>query len=120
MENWTLTWIKLTSVEEVSQLQDGIPGVYRFSYLHENGNYYVCYVGQSKDIKKRLLEHLSDAEPNTRLKTYLKSERCFFRYAQITKQYVCDAVERQAYKYYQPSCNQAEPSGRDDVKGNLT
>ena len=119
MENWKLEWTKLTSVDEVSGLKDSISGVYRLSYLHDNGNYYVFYVGQSEDIKSRLLKHMGNDELNARLKVFLKSQKCFFRYAKITQEYVRSAVERQAYKYYQPECNQVEPSGKDDVKGNL-
>ena len=120
MENWTLTWTKLTSIKDTSNLSHGIPGVYRLSYLDENGSYYVFYVGQATDIKKRLLEHQSDSETNVRIKNYLSSKKCFFRYAKITQDYVRNAVERQTYKYYQPSCNDKEPEGRDDIQGNLT
>jgi len=38
----------------------------------------------------------------------------------MPKSYIRDAAERQMYKQYEPSCNEKEPDGRDDVKVNLT
>ncbi|MBU1260062.1 MAG: GIY-YIG nuclease family protein [Planctomycetes bacterium] len=122
MENWTLTWTKLTELSgsSVKKLADNLQGVYRFSYKAENGNYYVFYVGKAEDIKKRLLEHLSSSEQNVGIKDYLATKECFFRYANITKDYIRNATERQMYRQYEPSCNGKEPEGRDDVKVNLT
>ena len=122
MENWTLTWMKLTALfdNSVKALADNLAGVYRFSYLAEDGSYYVFYVGKAEDIKKRLLEHLSSSEKNVCIKNYLASKKCFFRYAKITKAYIRDAAEKQMYKQYEPSCNEKEPEGRDDIKVNLS
>lgn len=122
MENWTLTWTKLTELSDstVKTLTNNVAGVYRLSYLADDGSYYIFYVGQSEDIRKRLLEHLSSNEQNVCIKNYLASKKCFFRYAKITKSYIRDAAERQMYKQYEPSCNEKEPEGRDDVKVNLT
>lgn len=122
MENWTLTWTKLTELIESSirGLGDNLPGAYRLSYKADDGNYYVFYVGKSEDIKKRLLEHVSSEEKNVCIKNYLSTKKCFFRYAQITKEHIRDAAERQMYKQYEPSCNEKEPQGRDDVRVNLT
>lgn len=122
MENWTLTWTRLTKLLDsfVRELSDDMPGVYRFSYKAEDGNYYVFYVGQAENIKRRLSEHLSSSEQNVCVKNYLATKECFFRYAKITKGYIRDATERQMYKQYEPSCNDKEPAGSDDVKVNLT
>lgn len=122
MENWTLTWTQLAELSDISvkKLADNLAGVYRFSYKADDGNYYVFYVGKAEDIKKRLLEHLSSSEQNVCIKNYLATKKCFFRYAKITKDYIRDAAEKQMYKQYEPSCNDKEPEGRDDVKVNLT
>ena len=55
MENWTLTWMKLTALfdNSVKALADNLAGACRFSYLAEDGSYYVFYVGKEEDIKKR-------------------------------------------------------------------
>ncbi len=122
MENWVLTWTKLTELSNsfVKKLADNLPGIYRFSYKADDGNYYVFYVGKAEDIKKRLTKHLSPSEQNICIKNYLATKKCFFRYAKITKDYIRDAAERQMYKRYEPNCNDKEPDGRDDVKVNLT
>ncbi len=120
MEKWTLKWTGLTPIEEISSLDDGITGVYRLSYKHDEDNYYVFYVGQSEDIKHRLLEHKSSDETNVCIKNYISTKQCFFRYATITRAHVRNAIEKQAFKYYQPTCNENEPTGRDDVAGNLS
>lgn len=122
MENWTLTWTKLTVANETAAkaVGDNLAGVYRLSYLADNGSYYIFYVGQSEDIRKRLLEHLLSNEKNACVKNYLATKKCFFRYAKVTKNYIRDAVEKQMYKQYEPSCNEQEPEGRDDVRVNLS
>jgi len=123
MENWILTWTKLTSLDEksVEALPNDLPGVYRLSYKADDANYYVFYVGKAEDIKTRLLQHLSPNENNVCIKNYLSTKGCFFRYAKITKAaYIREAAERQMYKQYEPTCNEKEPEGRDDVKVNLT
>lgn len=122
MENWKLTWTKLTEFnkDSIESLLDDLPGVYRLSYYKEDDkNYYVFYIGQSKDIKKRFLEHLSENGENICIKNFLATEKCFFKYAKITKDYIRNAAERQMYKHYVPSCNSIEPEGRDDVRVNL-
>ena len=122
MENWTLTWTKLTSLDNpsIDTLPDSLPGVYRLSYKAEDDNYYVFYIGKAEDIKIRLLQHLSSSETNVCIKNYIGTKDCFFRYAKITKSYIRDAAEKQMYKQYEPTCNDKEPEGRDDVKVNLT
>lgn len=122
MENWTLTWTRLAAASEINinAIGEDLAGVYRLSYLADNGDYYVFYVGQSENIKKRLLEHLSSKEENVCMRNYLTTKKCFFRYAKVTKSYIRDAAEKQMYKRYEPSCNELEPTGRNDVKVNLT
>jgi excinuclease UvrABC nuclease subunit len=121
MENWTLTWTKLTLLDKASldKIPDELAGIYRLSYKGDDDGIYVFYVGQALDIKTRLLQHLSPAELNEKIKYYL-TKQCYFRYAQINKDYIRDAAEKQMYKQYQPPCNEKEPQGRDDVKVNLT
>jgi excinuclease UvrABC nuclease subunit len=122
MENWTLTWTKLTKLNEplIKELKDGIPGVYRLSYKAAEDNYYVFYVGQADDIKQRLLQHISSYETNECIKDHFRTKECFFRYAKIIKDYIRDATERKVYKEYGPKCNYQEPQGRLDINVNLT
>jgi len=121
MENWTLTWTKLLKLDEtlIGQIPDNLPGVYRLSYKDPDGNYYVFYVGKSDDIKRRLMEHISDSEQNACIRGYLTSTECYFRYAKVMRQEVRDSGERQMYRHYKPTCNEKEPEGKDDIQVNL-
>lgn len=122
MENWELTWTKLVlfNKESIESLPNDLPGVYRLSYEADDGDRYVFYVGQSENIRDRLLEHLSSDEENVCIKNYLSTKKCFFRYAEISEASIRNATERQTYKHYEPACNDKEPEGRDDIKLNLS
>lgn len=123
MENWTLSWTKLEELTAITvrKLSDNISGVYRLSYKHADGNYYIFYVGKSANsIKERLLQHLSETETNVCVANYISKEKCYFRYAQITNEEVRSATERQAFNFYQPSCNEIQPVGREDIQVNLS
>lgn len=48
--------------EQVEALRPGQPGVYGFFQQQQNGRAWV-YVGESDDIRRRLLEHLNGDNP---------------------------------------------------------
>lgn len=79
-------------------------GVYRLIYKGTD-NYYVFYVGQANDLKRRLLEHLADSEPNACIKRYLKNYATYFRFIKVTLQSDRDRVEGEQISEYKPSCN---------------
>lgn len=122
MESWELTWTKLAALNpaEVNKIADSIKGVYRLSYKSDDGKFYVFYVGQSEDLKKKFLEHLAENEQNEGIKHNVSLGKCFFRYAQVSQDYIRSAAEKQMFKHYQPHWNKKEPEGRDDVVVNLT
>ena len=79
-------------------------GVYRL--INKDGDkYYVFYVGQSNDLERRLLEHLSPNEIDTCIKRYLLDYDCFFRFKEINSASERDRVEQEQIKKYNPSCN---------------
>ncbi len=122
MEKWVLNWSRLLPLDHSSlnDLPDNLIGVYRLSYQAKDGKKYIFYVGKSDhSIKDRILGHLSDEETNVCIKNYLKSKTCFFKYSIISRDYIRSSAERQAYRHYQPSCNEREPEGRDDIEVNL-
>jgi excinuclease UvrABC nuclease subunit len=122
MEKWTLYWTKLIQLtsENLDDIPENIPGVYRLSYKHPtDGNYYVFYVGKSENIKRRLLEHIAPEEVNEGIKLFVNSKICYFKYAQVSEDYIRSAAERQMYKHYEPTYNRVEPEGREDVEVNL-
>ena len=120
METWELTWTKLTVLDpdSISNIDDGIPGVYRLSYLNEDSHYYVFYVGQSENIKQRLSDYLSGNDDNVCIKNYIDSKKCYFRYAQVSEKEIRNAIERFIYKKYEPTCNNVLPEGKD-IRVNL-
>lgn len=79
-------------------------GVYRLIHK-ENENFYVFYVGQSNDLKRRLLEHLCPSEPDKCIKRHLRDYTCYFRFTEIASQPERDKVERQQIDEYKPTCN---------------
>ncbi len=121
MENWTLTWTNLITLnrDSANEIPENLPGVYRLSYKGDDGKYYVFYVGQATDIKSRLLQHLSDSESNMCIRNYLTRE-CSFRYAKVINENVRNSAERQMYNYYEPSCNERKPDGNDEIQVNLS
>lgn len=128
MKNWRIKWSKLYRLEKESveaTVSNNLPGVYRFSYEESDGNRYIFYVGQSEDVKNRILQHILPTndpvdKENECIEYFLNTKNCFFKYAKIIRKNVRDATERQAYKYYQPACNKREPEGGEDIKVNLT
>lgn len=122
MNKWTLTWTKLIPLdrESMQSIPDDVAGVYRLSYKKaDNGGFYVFYVGRAEDIKQRLNQHLSNEE-NVCIKNYLDRKECSFRYAEITKEDIRKAAERQLYNYYEPFCNEQRPEGEMNISINFS
>ena|ERR1035437_5379344 len=119
MENWTLIWTKLTSLKKtnINTIPTKTAGAYRLSYKHEDGNYYIYFVGESADLRKTLMEHL-DNEVNACLLSYNNYDR-FFRYAIISEEYVRKATIGVMYNNYKPACNEVIPLFREDIIVNL-
>ena len=79
-------------------------GVYRL--INKSGDkYYVFYVGQSDNLERRLLEHLSRSEPDACIKRHLRDYDCSFRFIEISSSTERDRVEREQIQEYNPDCN---------------
>jgi excinuclease UvrABC nuclease subunit len=79
-------------------------GVYRLSYKKDD-KYYVFYVGQSNNLQRRLLEHLSASETDLCIKRHLRDYDCFFRFIEISSLDERSRVEREQINEYDPDCN---------------
>lgn len=90
-----------TNVQKYASL---ISGVYRLIYK-QGEKYYVFYVGQSNDLKRRLLEHLSSSETDSCIRRHLRDHNCFFRFIEISSLEERNRVEREQIAEYSPSCN---------------
>lgn len=112
MEEWTLTWSRLSLITQAAPLlTPNLAGVYRLSYRSSDGNIYVFYVGQANDLRARINQHLSSNETNLCIRKMLTSYTCYVRYARIDRPSVRDGAELFLYHYFSPSCNLTEPTG---------
>lgn len=124
MERKDVTWSPLFHLdkERIEKIPVNSKGVYRLSSKNESdGKYYVFYVGESEDLKKELLNHISDNEENICIKNFVGATKlqCAFRYSIIDELEFRMAFVRMAYNLYQPVCNTSLPDGRDDIEINL-
>jgi len=78
-------------------------GIYRLLIKNR-----IFYIGQGKNIQKRLLEHLGTREQNRCLKKYLKNYSCLFRFAELNSVEDILQTERDQILKYKPPCNIAE------------
>ncbi len=82
------------------------PGVYRLSYLSNDGERYVFYVGQAKNLEERLLDHLRPSDPNSCIRGFLSGKfECFFRFQVIWTASERDRIETEEIDRYKPRCN---------------
>lgn len=93
-------------------------GVYLLWVKLKNGKWRCFYAGQAKDLKARLLDHLSDDEENRCIKENVTKYICGFEYAEVSKQTDRDGIEKYLYNHYSPKCNQTEPGG-EPIEVNL-
>ena len=106
-----LTWTNLTPLakEKVGEADESA-GVYRLSYYCEKDEKYrVYYVGQSKNLRSRLSDHLPNNEEDECCEKYLGKYDCYFRTALISKQSDRDGAEVALYDYYKPKCVERKP-----------
>lgn len=88
-------------------------GIYRLMRAQKDG-YGIFYVGESDNLQRRLLEHLSDEEDNDCIKKRLK-DIAYFRFALLDDENNRLCAESYLYREYGvngngPTCNKKEPS----------
>ncbi len=102
MNKWTQRFEYIESY--VESYAPELAGVYRLIY-NLGDKYYVFYVGQSNNLRRRLREHLDVSESDSCIKKHLQGYRCFFRYVEIDSQEERNKVEAQSIEEYNPTCN---------------
>jgi excinuclease UvrABC nuclease subunit len=85
-------------------------GVYTLWVQYKGGRWGCYYVGKAENIKKRLLEHLSNEEENECIINNRKFI-CGFMWNQITAEKERAGVEKYLYDKLKPECNQIDPGG---------
>jgi len=106
--NWT--WVK--PYEDYNQSK--VPssgGVYEILVKHEDDKYYRYYVGSSDNLNRRYGDHLSQGEPNPKIKEGLKKYTCAFDYYVINNESTRENIENWLYNHNKYSWNDCEPSG---------
>ena len=95
--------------DQIKQIAHDKGGIYRLS----NKKVGIFYVGQSDNLKSRLLEHLSDKEENNCIKKKLEFQ-AYFRYALLESEKDRLCAESFMYQNYKKEkeceCNDKEPS----------
>lgn len=99
------------------------PGVYELRLDGEmieypDGRCQTFYIGSGKNLKKRLLHHLSPNSKNGRIKRFVKEKSCVFRYFQAPQGWVRE--EKSLYNLFvttfggPPVCNRVSPKVSGD------
>jgi hypothetical protein len=97
----------------VSNVEDSAPrdaGVYKLFYIVANRPR-VFYVHQADNLRRALLSHLSDTEPNVCIRRSFWYYTCYFKFAGVASQSERDGAVRALYDHYKPLCNTVPPKG---------
>lgn len=86
-------------------------GVYLLWVRLKNEEWRCYYVGQANNLQQRLLDHMSDDEPNECIRDYVSKYISGFEYAKVGKQGDRDGIEKFLYDHYKPECNKSDPGG---------
>lgn len=98
------------------------PGVYELR-LDSNGIEYptgwcqVFYIGSGKNLRRRLLSHLSSSSKNGGVKKFINEKNCAFRYVQLPQGQGWEREEKRFFNFFvatfgdSPLCNHVSPKG---------
>jgi len=85
-------------------------GVYIIRVMLTNGDWQRIYVGQAKNLRERLLDHLQDSEPNKCLRDHVKQYKLYYAWIEISRQDDRNREEAAKINKYNPECNKQKPS----------
>ena len=112
MVKLTLEWsdFHYHTVSNVEIFAPRDAGVYRLFYFVANRSQ-LFYIGQTENLRNKLLNHLSDTEPNVCIRRHFWYYTCCFQFACVASQSERDGAERALYDHYRPPCNTVPPQG---------
>jgi len=98
------------------------PGVYELRLVNSkidypNGSCEIFYIGSGKNLRKRLLSHLSSSSKNGGIKELIKENSCAFRYVQLPQRQGWGGEEKRFFNFFvaafgdSPLCNHVSPKG---------
>lgn len=98
------------------------PGLYELHLTdgrieYPKGTSQIFYIGSAKNLRKRLLDHLSKSSKNNGIKRLIMEKSCVFRYLQVHKGWIRE--EKSFYNLFvttfgaPPVCNHVSPKGEE-------
>jgi excinuclease UvrABC nuclease subunit len=103
------------TTENVQSYAPESSGVYILLVRKESGKCKRYYIGQAKNLKERLLDHLAATEENECIKNKVKDKVVGFRFAKVGRQSERDGIEKFLYDKIDPKCNKEDPGGEPIV-----
>ncbi len=99
------------------------PGVYELRLDDDRVEYpegycQTYYIGSAKNLRKRLLDHLSQNSKNDGIKRFVAEKSCAFRYLQVSKEWIRE--EKNFYNLFittygdSPVCNHVSPKASEN------
>jgi RNA polymerase sigma-54 factor len=99
------------------------PGVYELRVDDDRIEYpggccQTFYIGSAKNLRKRLLDHLSPGSKNGGIKRFVTEKSCAFRYLQVSKEWIQE--EKNFYNLFittygdSPVCNHVSPKASEN------
>jgi len=107
-----LSWVGplLLNPAEVARIPCGIPGVYLLhAFAPELGGYPVWYAGRSRDLRRRLSEHLGDRTAKIAVRAARELDRAYWSAAPVMDPSLLAPVEAALINALRPICNDQIP-----------
>lgn len=100
--SYRLDWsdIQPATEETIKMIVPNVPGVYLLLYHIKQNGYYPFYAGETETLRARLLQHLSDSEPNKCIKKAMKDWAVYFVYAMVDDTRLLKGIERYLIETY--------------------
>ena len=108
----------LLTIHSVNNNIPSKPGIYEISLRgqmiqYQKGRTEVIYIGSTKNLKKRLREHIGPSSKNGEIRAFLKRHVCLFRYIILQRNWRKE--ELKLYNFFietygePPKCNKVRP-----------
>ncbi len=96
----------------ISKKVENKSGVYVIACLNkERMIFFPYFTGETENLRKKALEHLSDYEENNCIKEKLTGQ-CYFQFAYIQNEEERKGAARHLYNKYNPQCNSSIPDAK--------
>jgi len=107
---FTINWSE--RIEYYNEKKDDVPkeqGVYEIQgYMSNENEYTRRYVGSTDNLRNRFLQHLSDNEPNEKIKNFLREKKPFFRFTKTDDESMSKDIEKGLYDKHKHTLNDPE------------